>query len=252
MKITDNIKNILEQGKFEENIYKLPDVQLDRKDYKEVNDILMTLGWKWKTRVWHIFSWEQEELEEALFEVLENGETETLTEIKKRFQYYPTPSKLARELVELAEIKEDDNILEPSAGQGAIVDEILKEEYWRLTLIELDKKNVDILKEKYTEIKGWIFVWDFLEDSWDINMYNKILLNPPFSKNQDVKHILKAYSLLADWWRIVAIAASNILNKTTKLHEELKALNPEQLEVEEWAFKDSWTMINTCILVINK
>jgi hypothetical protein len=43
MKITENIKNILEQGQFKENIYILPDVTLDRKDYQEVNKVLISL-----------------------------------------------------------------------------------------------------------------------------------------------------------------------------------------------------------------
>ena len=77
-------------------------------------------------------------------------------------------------------------------------------------------------------------------------------MNPPFQKNQDVKHILKAYTHLRDWWKIVAIAPVWILSKTTKLHEELKALNPELIELEAWDFKESWTMIKTCILIINK
>ena len=56
MKIDNNIKEILEQWEFKENIYLLPDIQLDRKDYQEVNKVLTSLWGKWKTRVWHIFS----------------------------------------------------------------------------------------------------------------------------------------------------------------------------------------------------
>jgi hypothetical protein len=37
-----------------------------------------------------------------------------LKETIKKFQFYPTPKEVAEFLVELAEIKEDDFILEPS------------------------------------------------------------------------------------------------------------------------------------------
>jgi 16S rRNA G1207 methylase RsmC len=38
---------------------------------------------------------------------------------------------------------------------------------------------------------------DFL--SLDERSFDKIIANPPFSKSQDVKHILHMYELLADW-----------------------------------------------------
>ncbi len=269
MKITQEQKEILEAGTFEWNIYKLPDIQLDRKMYKLINDILNTLWGKWKTRVWHIFQGEQEDLENALKEVLEKWETETLAEIKKRFQFYPTPEIVAKKLVELAEINENDNVLEPSAGQGAISDEILKTKYNKIVLFELDIKNITILKDKYNvnsglidvadnrgtyseEYKMNIYQGDFLDNSLNKEHFNKIIMNPPFSKNQDVKHILEAYSLLNDWWRIVAIAPSNLLDKTTKLHQKLKELDIEKIELPEWSFKEAWTTTWTCILIINK
>lgn len=42
----------------------------------------------------------------------------------KSHQYYPTPDNLAELAVALAEIEENDNVLEPSAGQGGIADKI--------------------------------------------------------------------------------------------------------------------------------
>lgn len=246
MKINENIRNILEQGIFKGNIYLLPDIQLDRKDYQEVNKVLMSLGWKWKTRVWHIFTWTQEELEWALFEVLEKWETQTLEEIKKQFQYFPTPKELAKKVIDLADLWRNDRILEPSAWQWAIVNQIDKDSE-ELILIELDPKNCKMLADQwYNPINI-----DFLEykNSW---YYTKIIANPPFSKNQDVKHILHMYDLLAEWWRIVSIASSMIEHKETKYHKELMKLNPEFIKVEEWAFKDSWTMVSTVIVVINK
>jgi 16S rRNA G1207 methylase RsmC len=90
--------------------------------------------------------------------------------------------------------------------------------------------------------------------TWDKKelQFNKIVANPPFSKNQDVKHILHMYELLEEWGRIVSIASSMIQHKQTKLHDELRALSPEFIEVEEWAFEESGTMVRTCIVIINK
>jgi 16S rRNA G1207 methylase RsmC len=41
-----------------------------------------------------------------------------------------------------------------------------------------------------------IYQGDFIENRLNKNYFHKIIANPPFSKNQDVKHILKMYELL--------------------------------------------------------
>ena len=82
--------------------------------------------------------------------------------------------------------------------------------------------------------------------------FDKIIANPPFSKSQDVKHILHMYELLNEWWRIVSIASSSIKTREWKLYDELRALNPEFIELPEWSFKESWTLVNTVIVLINK
>jgi hypothetical protein len=54
-------------------------------------------------------------LEEAIQDIIESGECETLKETIKKFQFFPTPNDVAEYLVELAELKETDTVLEPSA-----------------------------------------------------------------------------------------------------------------------------------------
>jgi 16S rRNA A1518/A1519 N6-dimethyltransferase RsmA/KsgA/DIM1 with predicted DNA glycosylase/AP lyase activity len=70
-------------------------------------------------------------------------------DVKVLYQQYYTPSELAKQLVELADIQPTDDVLEPSAGQGAIVKEILKKEYDRIVLLEIDKTNVNALCLKF-------------------------------------------------------------------------------------------------------
>lgn len=265
MIIKDNIKDILKQWTFDWNMYFLPKIQLDRKDYIECNSILEVLWLKWnRWKKAHILTEEIEDLEETLNDILENSEVETIKEYKKRFQAFYTPKEVAEYLVELAEIKESDTILEPSAWQGAIVDEIIKKDFLNINLVELNKDNYLILWEKYgSNLNCLISNCDFLDfrdksllDSYiweqmDLK-FDKIIANPPFSKSQDVKHILHMYELLNEWWRIVSIASSSIQTREGKLYDELRALNPEFIELPEWSFKESGTLVNTVIVVINK
>lgn len=77
-------------------------------------------------------------------------------------------------------------------------------------------------------------------------------MNPPFTKSQDVKHILKAYSLLKDGGRLVSLASASITTREGTVYDELRSLNPEFIDVEDGAFKESGTMVNTVIVIINK
>jgi len=252
MKLTQDQLNILEDWKIEWNKFYLQ-WQLDRKQYKSINDVLNTIWLKWNRKEKaHIIEWfTEEELKEAIQEVVEEWEVETLKETIKKFQYYPTPKEVAKYLVELANIKENDIVLEPSAGQGNISDEIIKN---KKTLVELKKENYNILKEKeYYNDDCRVINRDFLEcyikDLWK---FDKIIANPPFSKSQDVKHILHMYDLLKKWWRIVSIASSSIQTRYWKAYNRLMELNPKFIELPEWSFKESWTLVNTVIVLIDK
>lgn len=141
-------------------------------------------------------------LEDAVQDIIETGEVETIKETIKKFQFYPTPPDLAEYLVSLADIKDSDIVLEPSAGTGAILKLIPPAQH--RTAIEIDESRYDLLNEYAEQVE----CMDFLE--YKDEKYTKIVMNPPFSKSQDVKHILHAYSLLEDGGTLVSIASNGI------------------------------------------
>ncbi len=249
MKLTQDQIQILRDGKIEENRFYLQ-WQLDRKQYTDINKVLETIGLKWnRWQKAHISELSQEELTQALDDICETWEVETLQETIKKFQYYPTPKEVAEYLVELADLQDWDSILEPSAWKWAILDCI--DEKYHLHALELNPDNYKELW-KYNKFNRIIMQWDFMTFWAGWNTYDKIIANPPFSKSQDVKHILHMYKLLNEWGRIVSVASSSIQTREWKLYDELRSLNPEFIELPEWSFKESWTMVNTIIVVINK
>lgn len=242
MKLTKDQIQILANGKIEWNKFYLQ-WQLDRKQYVSINEVLETIGLKWnRNEKAHIFDGEM--LEDAIADIIESWECETLKETIKKFQFYPTPQEVAEYLVSLADIKDSDIVLEPSAGTGAILKLIPPAQH--RTAIEIDESRYDILKEYAEQVE----CMDFLQ--YNDEKYTKIVMNPPFSKSQDVKHILHAYSLLSEWWTLVSIASSSIQTRNWNLYDELKSLNPEFIELPEWSFKQSGTMVNTVIVKLNK
>lgn len=263
-KLTDLWKNVLQNSRIDGNRLYMQG-QLDRKDYVELMKVLELMGWKWsKWQKCHIF--DTYNLQEAIDEICETME---IVDIKVLYQQYYTPPELAKRLVELACISETDNVLEPSAWRGAIVDVILEKTYHHIVCVEVDVENIKFLKDKY-DVSGWmkdtcdwqwtlsrekkmnIYQWDFLDNWLNKNWFDKIIANPPFSKSQDVKHILKMYEHLDTGGRIVSIASASIRTRSGKVYDDFHALRPEFIEIEDGAFKESGTMVNSVIVVINK
>lgn len=254
MKIELPIIEILSSGTFQDSMYFLPDIRLERKEYLKCNEILETIGLKWsKGKKAHVG--EGEDTEKTFRAILESGELETLKEYRDRFQFFPTPAKLADRLVELAELSHGQYVLEPSAGDGAILDAIYRKidtdfQAFKLMLyaLELDPKKADSLISRFPDV--FSTCKDFLK--LKTTGYDRIIMNPPFSNSQDVKHILYAYSCLKPNGRIVAIASSSVKTRQGKIYDELRSLEPEIIDLEKDAFKESGTNVNAVILIIRK
>jgi len=126
--------------------------------------------------------------------------------------FYPTPAKLIERMVAMAKIRGQDWVLEPSAGKGDIADYIMRE--WggsirRLHVIEPQPVLRDIL-----QWKGHRIVSDDLL-AWR-NAYDKIIMNPPFSDGQDIRHVRHAFDLLRPGGRLVAIVSEAAFRGDTK------------------------------------
>jgi predicted RNA methylase len=237
VEISEEVKSVLEAGRVDGNKYYLSGEQLERKLYVEVNKILELLGGKWnRSAKCHIF---QDSIASQLKEALEEGK---VIDKKKTYQFFETPDEVAMELINLAEIFEGDDVLEPSAGHGAIAKYLPKGS----TLIEVDNEKCAKLK-----VLGFASICqDFL--TYTDKQFDKIIMNPPFTGGQDVQHILHAYSLLKKGGRIVSIVPSMTTEKTTKKYKELQSLITEVIDLPDCSFEESGTKVNTKIILIIK
>lgn len=227
-------------------LVKLPEGELNKKDYDSVKNKLEKIGGKWNTKQ-QGFLFEQDPT--LLIQRLVDGES---VNIKKEFQFFATPEALAKRLVELADLKKSDIVLEPSAGDGAILKQISGFNVNTIEAIELMPLNRKKLS-LYTLIGD-----DFLkyDTSLDDPYHTKIIANPPFSKGQDVKHVTHMYKVLRPGGRIVSIMSTQWQDKNDKRSKEFRAfleeVNAEVIEVEAGVFKESGTNVPTVIVVIDK
>jgi phospholipid N-methyltransferase len=121
--------------------------------------------------------------------------------------FFPTPPKLAEKMVKELEIKPGMNVLEPSAGKGDLADAVRNSHpEANIEVIEPVGDLRNILKAKGHTIIDRDF--EGFEAEAD-KSYDRIIMNPPFSKNRDVKHVKKAYDLLKPGGKLVAITGNH-------------------------------------------
>lgn len=247
MKVNEMVRDILAECVVEENVLKLPERQLDRNTYVAVNKVLEAMGGKWNRKVkGHIFD---QSPASTLEEIVLSGE---YTDVKKELQFFETPTDLASKLCDMAEITSECTVIEPSVGKGRIADEIFKRNPKKLTCIELNDGM-----EMYLKDKGYdVHYRDFLEvDNTEITA-DRIVMNPPFTKQQDIDHVYKAYDCLnPDGVLVSVMSVSHTFrtNEKSKVFREfLEQTNAEVEILPEGTFKESGTMVNTCIVKIKK
>ncbi len=166
--------------------------------------------------------------------------------------FFPTPKAIVEKMLDEADIKPGEKVLEPSAGKGNIADAIRENHPDNaLDVVEWNASLNELLTEKGHNVVGV----DFLQHSGE---YDKIIMNPPFEKGQDIDHIRHAYSLLNDGGRVVCIMSEGPFfrsdKKATEFREWLDSLGGVSEKLPEGAFKSSErsTGVNTRLVVIDK
>jgi hypothetical protein len=240
--------NLVALMQIKDNTLLLPKTFRFNKDqYSAVKQIMQKAGGLYKK---NCFVFKEDAL--TVYNRIINGEDFNL---KKKFNFFATPDSLADYLVKLSNIKKGYKILEPSAGQGAIVNAIVREyPSIYVDVCESMEINQDVLENN----SNTHFICpDFLNiPEQYFEYYDTIIANPPFSKNQDIDHITKMYDCLKSGGRLVSIASKHWQTSENKKEKNftkwLKDNEAEIIEIPAGSFKESGTSVATCIIVINK
>ncbi len=244
--ISQEVLEVLSAGRCEGNKFYFAPVQLDRKLYEATKKILEMMEGKWKGGKVGAFVF-SDEAADVIDGALASGE---VLNWRKMRQFYATPRALAEKLVAMAGISENDSVLEPSAGTGAILSVIAeKHPEAILYVVEVDEKNQEQLKKAGFKINGT----DFLE--WNTPV-DKIVANPPFSKHQDIRHIRHMWDVLNPGGTLVSVASSAVMfnqdNETTEFRNFVAEFDGEIELLPKNTFKDSGTLVNACVVRLNK
>lgn len=236
VKISEDVLEVLSRSEIKDKSLKLPNETLDRDLYMKVDKVIKLAGGKWnRSAKAHIFN---EDPREKLGLALESG---SIIDEKKERQAFYTPKALAQTILEYCDVEEK-TVLEPSAGCGNLADACIEAGAQYVRCFEIDLKEADKLAQRYNTTLA-----DFLTlSSENFGKFDRVVMNPPFTKNQWIKHIRHAMSFLNK---------NGILYSVTPNidSDKLKDLNPEVLAVfDEKEFKESETMVATRLIKINK
>jgi protein-L-isoaspartate O-methyltransferase len=181
-------------------------------------------------------------------------------------QLFPTPPHLAERMAEAADIEPGMRILEPSTGTGRLLDAILPRAEgvgsgWfvgcRSTIqaVELNAELCAALRVKYPGIR--VRQDDFLTME-PVTPFDRIVMNPPFKNGDDIKHIKRAWALLAPGGRLVALCAGGPRQRRIFGDFAISAQECPQLKRSEWedlppgTFSDEGTEVNCALVIMDK
>ena len=147
------------------------------------------------------------------------------------FQFYPTPADLATKAWNKFKNKDFVRILEPEAGDGALIKAMpwySKRSYRELPV---DCCEIDFSKHaNLREIPGVSIVgFDFLQFTGGA-IYSHIIMNPPFADG--ASHLLKAWDIMWDGEIVAIINAETLRNPFSKERNHLLSLVERFGEVE--------------------
>lgn len=246
--ISEDVLDVLRNSTIHDDRIVLPPGQLERSLYTKVDKVLKAHGGKWNTKLKaHLVP--SDSIQE-IRNVIDSGK---YVDVLKENAFFPTPEQVADELVQLANIDQSHSILEPSAGKGNIVKAILKRiPNARIAFCEIHKP----FQDEVAALGADFITDDFLTIDKKAK-FDRIVANPPFNKQLDIKHVNAMLDVLKPGGILVSVMSGSVTFRDDKLtidfHNRLNDIGSFTITpLPEGAFKESGTMVNSVILRVEK
>lgn len=247
--IPADVLDVLKRSQVTGNELRLPG-QLDRALYSKVDKVLNALGSTWNRKAKaHVLS---QGATDAIRSALDAGRVTFASDLG----YFPTPNTIAQDLVARAGIQPGMKVLEPSAGDGAIVAPALAAGA-TVTAVEFDANRAATLASRFPGVV--VRSGDFLAmRPADLGLFDAVVMNPPFSlqgrPQADMDHVSHAISFVRPGGMVVAVMSAGVTFRENKRAEEFRTLTESMggwIEpLPEDAFKVSGTGVRTVIATI--
>lgn len=221
--------------------------RLDRALYTLTNKVLEAAGGKWNRKAGaHVFDGDASERVE---QIILTGD---VLVPKEDFEFFPTPPAVVARVMELAGVERGMRVLEPSAGLGAIAYPCAAAGA-AVDCYEIQQGNAYALAMKAPHDLGKTKTADFLTVEPEA-VYDRVVMNPPFSRQADIKHVLHALKFLKPNGRLVSVMGAGVTFRQDKLATEFRQLVVDRggrIEtLPQGSFQAIGTKVNTVIVEI--
>lgn len=159
-------------------------------------------------------------------------------------QLFQTPEPLAARLVSMLGDLSGKAVLEPSAGCGRLVRELVKAGADEITAVDV---SPDCMRVVSPLVANAVHA-DFLTQTpATLGMFDFIAMNPPFTRRSDIAHVLHALTFLFPGGRLAGLCLA-----TDHRREALQPLADEWHEIPAGTFRKEGTEVATCLFLITK
>jgi 2-polyprenyl-3-methyl-5-hydroxy-6-metoxy-1,4-benzoquinol methylase len=171
----------------------------------------------------------------------ENTKKQASTEVCKDLQFYATPKKVAKILIDRAGLCPGDKVLEPSCGEGALLEAMAGHGVKALGI------EINAERWKTTKAKGFSALQTNFLTLNAPDQFDKVVLNPPFYGKHYLKHIHKA----VDCCKIGGTVAAILPASAWYDHKQLPD-GGNWYDLPPASFADSGTNVPTGIWILRK
>ncbi|MBF6213150.1 class I SAM-dependent methyltransferase [Nocardia puris] len=257
--VTEFARNILAQSRIAGNNLIIP-TRLSESEYKKINRIIETMGGKWSRREQaHVFA---DDPTEVIAAAVATGRTPNT--VKKVLEAnFATPDQLAMRIVagehsEIAALEPGELVLEPSAGDGALVRAILHTNPTvRVTAVEPEPERAATLgHDPRVTVEATTFE-RFAATA--IQQFSCVVMNPPFALPRRptvwMDHLYAAWNLLVDGGQLLAVVPSGVTYRADRDFRNVREFIASYGGYEELpsdAFSASGTKIRTVLVHLRR
>lgn len=196
---------------------------------------------------------EQDGFDQAVLDYYGNQKLKGKRNERAGIDYFPTPEPVGYKMVEWAQLQEGEDVLEPSAGHGAIARYVPRDN--GLTAIEPSRDLFSVLQLRAGGA-GRKFVDNIFEQYNPVNKHDVVLMNPPYgtSGTTAIQHVSKAFDHLNEGGRLIAIIPRGAADKKFEkwLEETKAAAFVGEVLLPSVTFSRAGTSVSTRIVVVDK
>jgi hypothetical protein len=241
--IAPEILEILQTCTVADNILRI-EQQLERNTYLAVSKVLDSIGGKWNKKLrGHVFA--DGDAETLLQGVLMSGE---MVDLRKHLQFFPTPNAVGERMCQLADLRPSHVVLEPSAGRGDLARCIQQH-----ASVEVIEQHQPFRTELQAQGFHVLEATDFLEYT---GSPERIVMNPPFARQQDLAHVLHAHDVLAPGGVLVSVTTPSWQYRVDRRSQDFRAwfktVEGTAQDLPEASFRESGTNVRAQLVKIQK